>query len=176
MTNAGNIDQLISVCEKMRAEGVIGRYAIGGAFAATLLEEPIATADIDIFFVFDRENEGVVLDMSPIYDFARENGFEFDHEFINIYGWLVQFVESGTDPLWKDAIYSAKSIDVLGVEIPVIRPDFLVAMWLSAGRSKDFEKIARFIDAGLVSEEDLGIADRYGLKVKWEQEKHRFSK
>ena len=172
--SVGNIDQVIAVCEEMRLAGILDKYAIGGAFAATLLDEPIATADVDIFFLFARENSGLVLDMAPIYDFARAKGLDFDHEFINIYGWLVQFVESGTDPLWRDAINSPLLVKVGNTDIPVIRPEFLVAMWLAAGRPKDHEKIARFVEAGLVAESDFSIVERYGLTVEWEQVKNRF--
>jgi hypothetical protein len=157
--NAARIDLLIAECERMRTAGIIDQYAIGGAFAATLLDEPIATIDIDIFFLFAKENLGLVLDMTPIYDFARENGFTFDHDFINIHGWLAQFVESGTDPLWRDAIRDAHTVLFREIPIPVIRPKFLVAMWLQAGRAKDFEKIARFIEAGLVTRDDFSIVD-----------------
>lgn len=172
--NSGNIDQVIAVCEQMRDAGIIDQYAIGGAFAATLLDEPIATADVDIFFLFAKKNSGLVLDLTPIYDFARENGFVFDHEFIKIHGWLVQFVESGTDPLWTDAIKSPQLVRIGDTVIPVIKPNFLVAMWLSAGRPKDHEKIARFIEAGLVGEQDFSIVGRYGLTVEWDRIKGRF--
>lgn len=158
----------------MRGEGVIGKYAIGGAFAATLLDEPIATADVDIFFLFERAGEGLVLDMSHIYEFARRRGFKADHEFIVIHGWLVQFVESGADPLWRDAVSAPQIVEVGTVEVPVIKPEFLVAMWLSAGRPKDYEKIARFIESGLVNEKDFFIVDDYGMKVEWERVRHRF--
>lgn len=34
---------------RMQADGVIGRYAIGGAVGATFYLEPSATADVGIF-------------------------------------------------------------------------------------------------------------------------------
>ena len=37
------------VINRMRDEGVIDRYAVGGAVAATFYLEPFATLDIDIF-------------------------------------------------------------------------------------------------------------------------------
>jgi len=39
----------LQVINEMRAAGVIGRYAIGGAVGATFYLEPAATLDIDIF-------------------------------------------------------------------------------------------------------------------------------
>lgn len=39
----------LEVINQMQADGVIGKYAIGGAVAATIYVEPAATLDIDIF-------------------------------------------------------------------------------------------------------------------------------
>ena len=48
----------------------------------------------------------------------------------------------------------------------------LVAMWLFAGRAKDYQKIAKFVDAGILDNERLAnILARHELLVKWESEK-----
>ena len=70
------------------------KYAIGGAFAAILHYEPISTIDLDIFFFLTEKNASSILSLSAIYDYAEKRGFSFDHEFVNIHGWLVQFVEA----------------------------------------------------------------------------------
>ncbi len=171
--NFATIGQLRKVFDDMQQKGIIGPYAVGGAFAATLHNEPIATADLDIFFLCAQQPAGLVLDLSAIYDYARELGFGFDHEFVEILGWLVQFVESSTDPLWRDAIKNSQTVNFIGVDLPVIRPDYLVAMWLQAGRPKDYDKIRMFADAGLIDFENLRIVDSYGLSEKWEKAKHR---
>ncbi|HRJ89965.1 MAG TPA: hypothetical protein PLN05_04185 [Pyrinomonadaceae bacterium] len=52
----------------------------------------------------------------------------------------------------------------------------LVAMWLFAGRAKDYQKIAMFVDAGILDNERLAnILARHELLVKWESEKWRFT-
>ncbi|MFM9905115.1 MAG: hypothetical protein ACKVQJ_11165 [Pyrinomonadaceae bacterium] len=57
----------------------------------------------------------------------------------------------------------------------VIKPDYLVAMWLLAGRNKDFNKIAIFLENELTNGPSLlDIVERHGLKVKWDKERHRF--
>ena len=48
--NFATIGELRKVFDDMQQKGIIGPYAVGGAFAATLHNEPIATADLDIFF------------------------------------------------------------------------------------------------------------------------------
>lgn len=169
------IGKVIAVLEDMCDSGIIRRYAVGGAFAATLHDEPIATLDLDIFFSFSKEQDSPILSLSEIYDYARERGFSFDHEFVDIYGWLVQFVESGKNELWLEALENAGRVMIGDNSVGVIDPDYLVAMWLFAGRSKDIEKIGRFLESDLVDRRRLAdIVERHGLSLKWEKEKHRF--
>jgi len=44
-----NIREVIATINQMQSDGVIERYAIGGAVGATFYLEPIATLDVDIF-------------------------------------------------------------------------------------------------------------------------------
>jgi HTH-type transcriptional regulator / antitoxin HigA len=51
-----------------------------------------------------------------------------------------------------------------------------VAMWLYAGRAKDYQKIAMFWEAGFLDESKLfNILRRHALTAKWNKEKWRFS-
>ncbi len=158
----------------MRTGGIVEKFAIGGAFAATLHDEPISTIDLDIFFLFKEIPETGLLSLERIYDFARLNGLAFDHEFINIHGWLVQFVESSHNKLWKEAIEQAVIMRLGEFSVPVIDCEHLVAMWLFAGRAKDYQKIGAFWDADILNRETLlEILERFGLSEKWEKEKWR---
>jgi hypothetical protein len=173
--NVTDFGKVIDVLEDMCDRRILDKYAIGGAFAATLHDEPIATIDLDIFFVFSRPQNTEILSLSEIYDYASKRGFSFDHEFVNIYGWLVQFVESSTNGLWKEAIYNARSLNVGDRSVYVIEPDYLMAMWLLAGRSKDYAKIAIFLESDLINKQNfLDIVERHGLGLKWKKESRRF--
>lgn len=44
-----NVSEVIATLNRMTADGIIERYAIGGAVGATFYLEPVATLDIDIF-------------------------------------------------------------------------------------------------------------------------------
>jgi hypothetical protein len=176
MTDATGIVKVAKVLSDMRDLDVIGKYAIGGAFAATLHAEPISTIDLDIFFLLSHDGEGAILSLSNIYDYARKEGFTFDHEFINIYGWLVQFVESSRNELWKEAVETATPINIGDLDIPVIDPEHLAAMWLFAGRAKDYQKIAIFLSAKILDEPKLfNILESNDLMLKWNSEKWRFA-
>ena len=50
--NVANLGDVIAVLEDKCDRAIFEKYAIGGAFAATLHDEPIATIDLDIFFIF----------------------------------------------------------------------------------------------------------------------------
>jgi hypothetical protein len=170
-----DIGEILGVLEEMKSAGIIEKYAIGGAFAAILHYEPISTIDLDIFFFLSEKSESPILSLNAIYDFAREKGFSFDHEFVNIYGWLVQFVEASHSPLWTEAIETADTIKIENFDAPVIDKEHLVAMWLYAGRAKDYQKIAMFYEADFLDEAKLfDTLERHDLTTKWNKEKWRF--
>ena len=41
----------LEIVNRMQADGIVGKYAIGGAVGATFYLEPSATLDVDIFVV-----------------------------------------------------------------------------------------------------------------------------
>ena len=65
----------LETINQMQADGVIDRYAIGGAVGATFYLEPAATLDIDIFISLDNTASSPLLSLSPIYEYltARWN-------------------------------------------------------------------------------------------------------
>ncbi len=170
-----NISGILGVLEEMKRAEIIDKWAIGGAFAAILHYEPISTVDVDIFFFLREKNDSPILNLSAIYDFAERKGFSFDHEFINIQGWLVQFVEASHSALWTEAIENADVLKIADFEVPVIDKEHLVAMWLYAGRNKDYQKIIMFREADFLDEAKLfGILEKHDLTDKWNREKWRF--
>lgn len=123
-----NLDKVLRVLENMRSAGIIEKYAIGGAFAAVLHNEPISTIDLDIFFFLAEKNESPILSSNAIYDYAKNHGFSFDHEFVKIHGWLVQFVEASHSRLWTEAIENADTMRIEDLNISVMGKEHLVAM------------------------------------------------
>ena len=91
-----------TVLADMRARGVIGRYAIGGASAVAFYTEPISTKDLDIFFVFEPPQNSAILSLEPVYNYCREKGFNYDREFIEIGGWPV--IVKNSKPFLSDLI------------------------------------------------------------------------
>lgn len=176
LNSTANLSIVLGVLEDMKNAGIVEKYAIGGAFAAILHNEPISTIDLDIFFFLREKNDSPILNLNAIYDYAAQRGFSFDHEFINIQGWLVQFVEASHSSLWTEAIENADAMLIEEFTVPVIDKEHLVAMWLLAGRAKDYQKIAMFCEAGFLEEMRLlDILARHDLMSKWTKEKWRFT-
>ncbi len=55
------------------ADGIVERYAVGGAVGATLYIEPAATQDVDVFAVFD-PSASLLVSLAPIQDYFTKRG------------------------------------------------------------------------------------------------------
>jgi hypothetical protein len=171
-----NLGAVIDVLEDMQDAEIISNYAVGGAVAAILHSEPISTVDLDIFFFLTEPPKGLILSLEKIYDYARQNDFTFDADFINIHGWLVQFVEASNSPLWTEAVETAKIMPVDNRAAKVIDLEHLAAMWIFAGRKKDIRKIEMFDEAGTMDAKILyDVLLRFNLLDRWQLQQHNFS-
>ncbi|MGB7203059.1 MAG: hypothetical protein WBD16_12475 [Pyrinomonadaceae bacterium] len=168
MSNRIKLTDVSAALAVMHAKGIIGKYAVGGASAVAFYAEPIATKDLDIFFLFEPPQDNLILSLEPIYDYCRENGYSHDHEFISIGGWDVQFVEAGHDELWKDALADARTFTFDGSSIDVLAPEHLAAMWSSVARPKDILKILHFISYDVLDSAKLKkILERFDMIETW---------
>lgn len=170
MNNRLKLVDVASVLSDMRRQGVIGRYAVGGASAVAFYTEPIATKDLDIFFLFEPPQDNLILSLEPIYEYCRAKGYKFDHEFINIEGWPVQFVESGHDPLWSDALKNSLTFSFDGESLDVLPPEHLAVMWATVARPKDILKVYHFAEAKVLDPGKLSeILNQFDLKPVWKK-------
>lgn len=171
-----DLGAVIDVLDDMRNAAIISDYAIGGAVAAILHNEAISTVDLDIFFFFAEPPTGLILSLEKIYDYARQNNFSVDADFINIHGWLVQFVEASHSPLWTESVKTAETMTIDNRAVKVIDREHLAAMWIYAGRRKDIRKIEMFDEAGIMDSEILSdVLLRFNLLDKWRLQQHNFS-
>jgi hypothetical protein len=169
--------QTIAVVNAMEADGVIGRYAISDAVAAYNYIAAAVTEYLDILIAFDEvEKQGAtgLVTVAPIYSYLKAKGFdEHRREGVVIAGWPVQFLPV-SDPLDEEALAHAEEIEVAFVESDgavktrILRPEHLVATALRVGRSRDFIRIAQFMDEGAVEFPALcAVLARHGLTAKW---------
>jgi hypothetical protein len=164
----------LAVIHQMQADGVIGRYAIGGAVGATFYLEPSATLDIDVFVSLKPGHGSSLLSLGPVYDYLAARGCQAKGEYIIIEGWQVQFLPPG-DALGEEALAQAIETQVDAVPTWVMTAEHLVALALQLGRPKDFTRILQFIEAGVLDSSKLDqILARHGLLAKWEKFGERF--
>src|ERR1035441_4060585 len=120
----------------MQSDGVIERYAIGGAVGATFYLEPMATLDVDIFVTFRSEAGSAILSPQPLFDYLKARGGTVQGEYIVIAGWPVQFLPP-TGPLVEEALRDAVTSDVESTPARVFTAEHLAAVALQTGRAKD---------------------------------------
>ena len=166
--------ETLETINQMQADGVIAHYAIGGAVAATFYLEPAATYDLDLFVILPADDSGLLVSLSPLYEYLKARGATVEHEHILIGGWPVQFLIPSNN-LERQAVAGSLPTKVEGVSTWVMTEEHLVAIALQTGRTKDHLRILQFIEQRAVRMETLqAIIESHGLTAKWDQFKRRF--
>ena len=169
-----SIREVLKVVNQMQAEGVIERYAIGGAVGATFYLEPIATLDVHIFITLRPEQGSLIVSLTPIFDYLKARGSTMEGEYIVIAGWPVQFLPPGS-PLLEEALHEAVERAVDGTTARVFSAEYLAAIALQTGRAKDKARLLQFIEDGALDTAHFqAILSRHGLVDAWRRFKRQF--
>ena len=169
-----NIKETIAAINRMHADGVIDRYAIGGAVGATFYLEPVATLDVDVFISFRAEAGQLIVSPQPIFDYLKARGWTMQGEYIVVAGWPVQFLPAGS-PLVEEALKEAVERDVEGTPIRVFTAEHLATVALQTGRAKDKARVLQFVEAGALDMARFQtILARHGLIDRWRQFERQF--
>ena len=130
----------------IKAEGVIEDYAVAGAMAMVFWTEPVPTYDLDVLVVL-RAPAGALVSLEPIYRWAEARGYRAQEEHIVVEGLPTQFVPA-PNRLSLEAITSASELDYQGVAVRVVRPEYLVALYLQpqARTAKRRERAAMLLE------------------------------
>jgi hypothetical protein len=162
------MQETLKAINQMQADGVIEKYAIGGAVGATFYIEPTATYDIDVFISFSQQS-GLLVSLGPLYDYLQKRGYKPDEEHMMIEGWQVQFLPAD-DPLQKEALESAVHDDAGGVPVWVMTAEHLMAIALRTGRGKDLIRLEKFVTSETFNPQKFNeILARHQLEEKWRQ-------
>jgi len=169
-----SIRDVIAMVNQMERDGVISRYAIGGAVGATFYLEPVATLDVDVFVAFDIVPGQLIVTPKPIIDYLTARGCSMKGEYVMIADWPVQFLPPVT-PLVEEALEQAAEVDVDGVPARVFSAEHLAAIALETGRAKDKARLLQFIEEGAI---DAGqfqeIVERNKLVDTWAKFERQF--
>ncbi len=164
-----SIQHVIATLNDMEADGVVRRYAIGGAVAATFYLEPVATLDVDVFVTVESSPGSLLIDIEPIFRYLRSRGGRVEGEYVHVAGWPVQLLPP-TGPLVEEALAEAVTVDVEGTAARVFTAEHLAAIALQTGRAKDKARLLQFAEAGALDAGRFGaILARHGLREAWER-------
>ncbi len=169
-----NIKEVIAALNQMQVDGIVERYAIGGAVGATFYLEPVATLDVDVFVTFKPQPGSLVVSPQPIFDYLKTKGATMEGEYIVIAGWPVQFLPADA-PLLEEALAYAVESDVEGTPAGVFTAEHLAAIALQTGRAKDKARLLQFIETGAIdSERFQAIIARHQLIDAWKKFERQF--
>lgn len=160
------MEKTFKIINQLKEEGIIKEYAVAGAIASIFYIEPITTYDLDIIIVL-REKNSSLISLSPIYDWFKKKGFQFDKEHIIIEDIPVQFIPVYND-LVEESINNSLDKKFENTMIKVISPEYLIAIMLDTFRQKDKERILRFMEESEIDHVKLNlILKKYKLTEKY---------
>ena len=156
----------LHVLNDLEAAGVLGRYAIGGAMAATFYVEPLLTFDLDVFVILPQFVSGL-LSLAPLYQALRGRGYLEEGECVVIEGVPVQFLPT-YNALVAEAVNEARETVYEDAPTRVLRAEHLVAICLQTGRAKDRERVHILRElAGLDADYLRQVVARHSLDAQW---------
>lgn len=151
----------------------MGRYAIGGAIAATRYIEPVQTYDLDIFTILPVSSAGLI-SLTPIYDYLLGLGYTAQGESIVIEDWPVQFLPV-YDALIEEALAQAVEVNFGVTPTRVLSAEHLAAIMLNTGRPKDYARLSQFFEFNALNKTVLAeIVAKHDLTAKWQNFRERF--
>ena len=153
--------------EAARRDGVIDRYAIGGAVAATFYVEPSATEDVDVFATLRGQSASGPVTLEPIHRYFMAQGARIEGEHLVIADWPVQFLPA-TTPLVDQALEEALRFEVEGQPVSVFAQEHLAAIALETGRLKDKVRLAQLLQSATFNRARFDdLVNRHHLEDKW---------
>lgn len=161
------MERVIQVINRMEADGVIDKYAIGGGIAAVYYLEPYETYDIDVFIPAVAVGQAGLISLEPIYSYLENLGYLPVREGVLIEDWLVQFLPT-FESIQEEAISQSRPVTYGKTETKIFAPEYLAAELLRSGRRKDHARVIDLIEGNHV---DMRIfrelVSRHGLADKW---------
>jgi hypothetical protein len=160
------MEKTLQVLNALERDGVISRYAIGGAMAATFYAEPVLTFDLDVFVLLPQATGGLI-SLGPLYEALRRQGYSEEGECVLIEGVPVQFLPA-FNALLEEALTEARETLYEQTPTRVLRAEHLAAVAVQTGREKDRERVRLLrAQATLDSAYLGGVLARHGLETAW---------
>ena len=149
-----SLADVFRVLNRLRDDGVVVQYAVGGATAVLFYAEPTRTYDLELFVTLEAVGKDVLAPLSRVYAWAREQGFGLQAEHLLIAGVPVRLLPAYS-ALVEAALAAARLHDYAGVPVRVVDAEYLVALALQAGGARRRERAWQLLEAGVVDRERL---------------------
>ena len=162
------MEKTLQVLNALERDGLLRRYAIGGAMAATFYIEPVLTFGLDVFILLPK-TPGDLLTLAPLYAALRARGYSEEGECVTIEEVPVQFLPA-YNTLVEEALAEARETTYENTVTRVLRAEHLLAMALQTGRDKDRERVRLLVEQAELDRDYLAeVLTRHGLNTKWNQ-------
>lgn len=162
------MERTLQVLNDLERDGVLSRYAIGGAMGATFYVEPLLTFDLDVIVLLP-ETESGLLTLAPLYEALRAKGYAEEAECVVVEGVPVQFLPA-YNALLEEALREARETPYQATSTRVLRVEHLVAICLQTGRVKDRERVRILREQATLDHEYLAaVLRRHQLEGKWKE-------
>jgi hypothetical protein len=168
--------KLMTLLSSLKDDGYLSGYALAGGLAVSAWSPPRATEDVDLLILVEGQRGAEVLTKAlndaGLTAELRKGGFDDPIPCLIaacLNGLPVDLIVAARR--WEEeAVNNARTVTLLGHDVPVITPEYLVAMKLKAGGPQDLLDARNILDAGEVNREMLlELARRMGIKRVLEQ-------
>ena len=162
------MERTLQVLNELERDGVLSRYAIGGAMGATFYIEPLLTFDLDVIVLLPETKAGL-LTLTLLYEVLRTKGYREEGECVVIEGVPVQFLPA-YNPLLEEALREAREMPYQATSTRVLRAEHLLAICLQTGRAKDRERVRILREQANLDDQYFAvILRRHQLEGKWKE-------
>ncbi len=172
---SGPLETVVRCLNALKARGLIGEHAIGGAMAFIYWAEPFETKDLDVFAVLPTTAAGL-LHLAPIWEYLVAQGATPEGQFIRLGRLFLDFVPA-SNALDEEAIAEAVAVRIGEETTRVFTPEHAIAIALRTWRGKDREHVDRLIRTGRRPLDMAclhAILQRYGLVERWQRFKEMY--
>lgn len=158
-----SLADVFRVLNEMKAEGIVQDYAVGGAMAVLFYAEPTRTYDLDVFVLLS-SSDGILVNLSPMYDWLEARGFEPEAEHVMIHGVPVQLIPAYNE-LVEQAVKEARQLDYDTVPVRVTPPEHLIALAFQTGGQRRRERAFQLLETTDIDRDALeGLLSRHGIE------------
>ena len=168
------MEKVIQLLNRMQADGIMEKFAIGGGIAAVYYTEPHATGDIEVFIsptVLAQSGPG---SLEPVHDYLENLGYFADKEGVLIEDWLVRFVPTFAS-VQEEAVEQARRVAYGEDHTFIFSAEHLGAEFIRSATYKDHARLIDLVESARIDMKVFReIISRHDLSDKWKELARRF--